>query len=291
MEGRSEETEHLLAGRRARQAPEIDGLTYRERRGGLPRRDRGAGQGRQSVKETALRQRSSPRDAPDRVDHYHIWPGPQINSQTRPRTRRIRKNQLTQDGPPDPKRPPTMRRRSSRGVFAIGQGSLPDVATRSGRSTRVPHRALEADPDHGLATGRHPGPSRQPSILVEASSPGASVVAAPVSLAAVAAPAWRCGPAAGPARAAGTARLAGEGDQPLETAVGAALPGPERLDPRRHGPRAEPRAGRSGHRSARRPRSVVDSAPMRQRLALQAALATGAALLAAAFLFALARAS
>jgi hypothetical protein len=147
---------------------------------------------------------------------------------------------LTQDGPPDPKRPPTMRRRSSRGVFAIGQGSLPDVATRSGRSTRVPQPALEADPEHGLAAGWHPGPSRQPSILVEAPSPGASVVAASVSLAAVAAPAWRGGPAAGPARSAGTARLAREGDQLLETAVGAALPGPERLDPRGMGPGSSP---------------------------------------------------
>jgi ribosomal protein S12 methylthiotransferase len=28
VEGRAEETEHLLAGRHAQQAPEIDGLTY-----------------------------------------------------------------------------------------------------------------------------------------------------------------------------------------------------------------------------------------------------------------------
>jgi len=28
VEGRSEETEHLLAGRNSQQAPEIDGLTY-----------------------------------------------------------------------------------------------------------------------------------------------------------------------------------------------------------------------------------------------------------------------
>jgi hypothetical protein len=72
---------------------------------------------------TALRPWSSSREAPDRVDHDHICSGPQINSQARPRTRRIRRNQLTQDGPPNPRRPPTMRRRSSRSVFAIDHGA------------------------------------------------------------------------------------------------------------------------------------------------------------------------